>query len=610
MKKVIISLFSIFTILLLVLSTSASFGRITSAQATGIPPTISYANVDFTKGDATVTITNNDAVDLGLVLDFNVYDDQGYFIKDTQGNLVFFSEPITLPASSSIDLNFQVSLYTSQIDAYYAVLKDLQGNTIDTEWSGYGINPGGASTGTTTGTTTGVVGIDLMVDPQYVLSPYQNQVLNQGDPLDFNFDIDNKGSSQVKNGELGIFIYTDPQGANIVHSFIDNFVGPVDIGSFTSVSYSFDTSSLAPGIYYSRFGSDPNANLSDVNRGNDYYEITFEVRSASSVSGGGIDLLVDKQNVLNPKSGQQIPQGDLLPVTFNIRNIGADAQNVEGGIAIIDDNGNMVDSRVNIAGDIISGDSVTIFYDYDTSSLTPGKYSVRLAADPLSRLSEITINNNYQDIPFVVISPVSAIGTATSTGTSTGVGGSRISPPPSITTTVAVGTIPFAIPLGEGDAKSGFGYNLLSVPFLDNADFDQQTQDCINNNSGLWTLFYHDGNSWVKPVAGAPANVEAIFIHVPLGSSCILSGTIDTSKMPSSYSARFTSGAYNYGPVLPNLFGTKTIAASITACNADAVYGWNIAGNWTDIFNMVMDPNVNTNVYAAALLQGIAVHCT
>ena len=90
MKKVIISLFSIFTILLLVLSTNASFGRITSAQATGIPPTISYANVDFNTGDATVTITNNDAVNLDLVIDFIIYDSNGDFIYDSQGNLFFF----------------------------------------------------------------------------------------------------------------------------------------------------------------------------------------------------------------------------------------------------------------------------------------------------------------------------------------------------------------------------------------------------------------------------------------------------------------------------------------------------------------------------------------
>jgi len=154
----------------------------------------------------------------------------------------------------------------------------------------------------------------------------------------------------------------------------------------------------------------------------------------------------------------------------------------------------------------------------------------------------------------------------------------------------------------------------LSVPFMGAVDFTQATIDCITQNVATWTVFYHDGTSWIAPGAQPPSNVEVIVIHIPGGVACSIEGTLDLSKLPLSYS-RLKSGEYNYVPLFPSALGKNELGTSITGCSVDGVFGWDPVGSstgggaWEDLFNTVLDPSNNQRVYSA-LSQGLAVHCS
>ncbi len=376
MRKITFALFSVFMLLLSVVSVNALFARITGAASHGGPdPYISSAGQLTGLPESYVTVDNPDSIDREIEVTVTFWRAGSKFVgSDSDTQVIpansFHTYSFVIPAGGADE--FDTRIYDTSSPSTPVLLSSelnipLSGSTASSSADPY------------------------IKDAFYDPGQKAAQV-----------EIDNP---DVVNRIVSVIVYFYDQNSGSVVQSVSKaftvFAQSSDVEPFSEPTKAWDYFDVE---LYDGAGS-----------GAQYIGYSGSVWK----TGGpgplpqGLDLAVLPSSVVSPTPGEQVQQGSSLDVSFWIDNVGTvDAKNVEWGLIIEDSTRNTVDQVSDTLGKLAAGDFTSVGYSYDTSLLKPGVYVLKVGVDPYGNQNDIDRSNDYQEVKFEVLQSAAKVDTA------------------------------------------------------------------------------------------------------------------------------------------------------------------------------------------------------
>jgi Ca2+-binding RTX toxin-like protein len=230
-----------------------------------------------------------------------------------------------------------------------------------------------------------------------------------GDTIDLDWQVWNQDAGPAPSSDTGIYLVS-PGNVPLVSRF--ESVGALD-GFDKDISES-DTltlpSNLTPGRYTIRLAADARSEVDESTEGNNFYAIQIDVVEPDEPDLIIQQVEVDGDLVLpNAVAPTEYHPGDTIDLDWQVWNQDAGpAPSSDTGIYLVSPGNVPLVSRFESVGaidgfdkDINESDTLTL-----PSNLTPGRYTIRLAADARSEVNESTEGNNFYAVKIDVVDKV------------------------------------------------------------------------------------------------------------------------------------------------------------------------------------------------------------
>lgn len=284
------------------------------------------------------------------------------------------SNPFNLDPGDSQTLTFQVSVTPSASGLLYLDHKeDLSASGTDS----YTGNPVSDPEGDTDITVTAIVR-----DVAAVSQVPSSATVTRGETVAVDVIVQNRGT-QPETFDVTCY-YSD--------GITDTQIGTLRVytlsaGGSTTLTFAWDTTGIAPGSYDVKAQADSSSEIAETDETNNW------CTAAAAVTIVIHDLAAITQ-IPTPTS---VTQGETVTIDVTVENQGMQSETF--GVTCYYDNAVIGTQTVT---NLASGASTTLTFIWDTTSVTPGTYSINAWADSGEVITEIDENNNWCTSPTTV----------------------------------------------------------------------------------------------------------------------------------------------------------------------------------------------------------------
>ncbi|WP_431359057.1 CARDB domain-containing protein [Halovenus amylolytica] len=306
--------------------------------------------------DVTITDTNS-PVEVGEELEVTAEVENTGDLEDTQ----------------DVEFRFDGDLQETQS----ITLGEGDSQTVTFEFDTDGVAPGDYDTEVQTDDSSDTADVTIEEVPEeaeYTLSnldPADATVTESDDPIDISADVENVGD---ETGEQDIELSITDDSGSVVYS---DTVEDVELDGGNSTTVTFEDApagDLAPGEYTHEVSSDDDSTAGSLT-----------VEEAPDEAFFGVTITATNSPVV---------VGGELTVTAEVENTGdiQDAQNIEFSF-----DGSLEDTEsISLDG----GDSETVSFNFDTTDIVPGDYTVTVASDDESDAADVTVDEAPEEADF------------------------------------------------------------------------------------------------------------------------------------------------------------------------------------------------------------------